>query len=64
MPREYHKGIQVSVRPPDITHAVVAQVRCAALAAGYTGIGEVTALLWRRIASGELMLPPKTAAVK
>ena len=59
MPREYHKGIQVSVRSPDITREIIDAVSMAAVAAGFTGISEVTALIWRQIAAGELMLPPK-----
>ena len=61
---DYHLGIQVSVRSSNLTRAVVDAAGQAAVAAGYTGISEVTAELWRQIASGQLILPRKPVLVR
>lgn len=63
MPRDYHKSVQVSVRSPGITREIVDSVSTAAIAAGFSGISEVTALLWFQIAAGQLMLPQKSAVL-
>jgi hypothetical protein len=55
-----HKNkYQVGVRAPGLTRETVAEATRRARAAGYTGLGEVTGILWAQIADGRLTLPKK-----